>query len=366
MKRRLIVCSDGTWQDLAKNYPTNVVKMVQAIQPLDSFNNHHIHQIIYYDEGLGTKQINTKHSLIDILTKIGGGALGLGIDHKIQDAYRFLCLNYEDGDEIYLFGFSRGAYTVRCLAGLIYNSGLLNRKFICKVPKAYELYREKQNPDNAPNGANAIAFREKYGQQVPIKALCCWDTVASLGIPDLIHSLKLDGKFNPRYRFFDDKVNPTIEKAFHAVAIDEIRRVFDVTRIEPSKENQVTQVWFPGGHGCVGGGCKEESELSDAALLWMMEQVEQLGLALDRTSVEYRIQPDYRSPFDNTPKPPFDIGCPNIREVTGTFDDLHESVKQRWQDPKIAPPYRPKNLMKFQKELDSYNSKINKNCPSSK
>lgn len=280
MKRRLIVCSDGTWQDLAKNYPTNVVKMAQAIQPLDSFNNHHIHQIVYYDEGLGTKQIDTGHSLIDTLIKIGGGALGLGIDHKIQDAYRFLCLNYETDDEIYLFGFSRGAYTVRCLAGLIYNSGLLHRKFIRKVPKAYELYREKQNPDNAPNGKNSIDFRNQYGQQVPIKALCCWDTVASLGIPDFIHSVKLDEKFNERYRFYDSTVNPTIEKAFHAVAIDEIRKVFDVTRMESSKENQVIQVWFPGGHGCVGGGCKQECGLSDAALLWMMEQVEQLGLVL--------------------------------------------------------------------------------------
>lgn len=349
MKRRLIVCCDGTWQDLDQGYPTNVVKMAQAIKLVDDQD---IHQIVYYDEGLGTKQIDGT-SLIDKLTKMVGGGLGFGIDHKIQDAYRFLCMNYEPGDEIYLFGFSRGAYTVRCLAGLIYNSGLPHREFVRKIPKAYEIYREKQDPDNAPNGSKAIAFREQYGQQVPIKALCCWDTVASLGIPDIIHSLNLDARFNERYRFFDDKVNSTIENAIHAVAIDEIRKVFDVTRMESSQPNQVTQVWFPGAHGCVGGGSKEESGLSDGALLWMMEQVEKLGLALDTTHVEEGIKPNASAFFDNTPKFPFDIGSPNIREVTGAFTDLHKSVKQRWQDPNLDPAYRPENLLKFQSQLDS-------------
>lgn len=348
MKRRLIVCCDGTWQDLDQGYPTNVVKMAQAIKLVD---NQDIHQIVYYDEGLGTKQVDGS-SLIDKLTKMMGGGLGFGIDHKIQNAYCFLCMNYEPGDEIYLFGFSRGAYTVRCLAGLIYNSGLPHREFVRKIPEAYEIYREKQDPKNAPDGNKAIAFREKYGPQVPIKALCCWDTVASLGIPDIVHSLHLDEKFNERYRFFDDKVNPTIENAIHAVAIDEIRKVFDVTRMESSQPNQVTQVWFPGAHGCIGGGSKEESGLSDGALVWMMEQVKKLGLVLDETHVEDGIKPNYAAHFDNTPKFPFIIGSPNLRKVTGSFADLHESVKQRWQDPNLHPAYRPKNLMKFQSELD--------------
>lgn len=351
MKRRLIVCCDGTWQDLDQGYPTNVVKMAQAIKLVDDQD---IHQIVFYDEGLGTKQVDGS-SLIDKLTKMMGGGLGFGIDHKIQNAYCFLCMNYEPGDEIYLFGFSRGAYTVRCLAGLIYNSGLPHREFVRKIPEAYEIYREKQNPKNAPDGKNAIAFRKQYGPQVPIKALCCWDTVASLGIPDIIHSLNFDARFNERYRFFDDKVNPTIENAIHAVAIDEIRKVFDVTRMEPHRtreKEQVTQVWFPGGHGCIGGGSKEDQGLSDRALRWMMEEVKPLGLALDEKRIEFGLQPDYKSPFDNTPKFPFNLGRPNIREVTGTFDDLDKSVKQRWQDPNCH--YRPENLMPFQKELGAW------------
>ncbi|HLO46805.1 MAG TPA: DUF2235 domain-containing protein [Kamptonema sp.] len=351
MKRRLIVCCDGTWQDLEQGYPTNVVKMAQAIKPID---DNDISQIVYYDEGLGTKQINSKESIIDILTKLDGGAFGLGIDHRIQDAYRFLCMNYQPDDEIYLFGFSRGAYTVRCLAGLIYNSGLLDGKFIHHVPQAYELYREKQNQENEPSGKNAVYFRNKYGQQVSIKALCCWDTVGSLGLPDIIPGLKWDEAFNKRYRFYDTKVNCKIEKAFHAVAIDEIRKVFDVTLMKPTKKDQVTQVWFPGGHGCLGGGSEEECGLSDGALLWMMEQVEKLGLALDKTRVEKGVNPNYTIPFDNTPKFPFNVAGKILREVTGSFDDLHESVKKRWQDPECH--YRPKNLMEFEEQLDSWNS----------
>ncbi|MCU0541223.1 MAG: DUF2235 domain-containing protein [Oscillatoriaceae cyanobacterium Prado104] len=353
MKRRLIVCCDGTWQDLEQSYPTNVFKMAQAIKPVGERN---IPQIVYYDEGLGTKQIDSKASLIDSLTKFAGGAFGLGIDHRIQDAYRFLCMNYEPKDEIYLFGFSRGAYTVRCLAGLIYNSGLLHRKFIRYIPAAYELYREKQDPDNTPHGKNAVDFRIKYGERVPIKALCCWDTVGSLGVPDLIPG-SLDENFNKRYQFYDTKINPEIEKAIHAVAVDEIRKVFSVTPMESSKnppDNQVTQVWFPGGHGCVGGGSKEECGLSDGALLWMMEQVEKLGLVLDKTCVEDPIEPNYAAPFDNTPEFPFNLAGTILRHRISSCGDLHESVKQRWQDPKCH--YRPENLLKFQDYLNAGNS----------
>jgi len=355
MTRRLIVCCDGTWQDLDTSYPTNVVKMAQAIKLV---GDRGIPQILYYDQGIGTKSIGIQHSIIDFLTRIVGGGLGLGIDQKIQTAYRFLCLNYQPGDEIYLFGFSRGAYTVRCLSGLIYNSGLLHRKFIRKIPQAYELYREKQNPDNAPKGKNAVEFRQKYGQDVPIKALCCWDTVASLGIPDIVNWLKLSEKFNERYRFFDSTVNSTIEKAIHAVAIDELRKAFDVTLMENSSKrssDQVKEVWFPGVHGSVGGGEQKNRGLSDAALLWMMEEVEKLGLDLDKSSVEEPIKPDYKTFFDNQPQSFYRLAKINIREIPGNFEDLHASVKQRWKDPSISPPYRPKNLEKFRQQLDGDN-----------
>ena len=354
MSRRLIICCDGTWQDLDTNYPTNVVKMAQAIKLV---GDRDIPQIVYYDQGIGTKAIGIQNSIIDSLIRTFGGGLGLGIDQKIQTAYRFLCLNYQPGDEIYLFGFSRGAYTVRCLAGLIYNSGLLHRKFIRKIPQAYELYREKQNPDNAPKGKNAMAFRQQYGQEIPIKALCCWDTVASLGIPDMFSFLRLYQKLKERYSFFDSTVNSTIEKAIHAVAIDEHRKSFDVTLMKCSSKrssDQVTEVWFPGVHGSIGGGEQKNRGLSDATLLWMMGEVEKLGLDLDKSSIEDGINPDYKIDFKQT-KPWYDFGKVNIREIKGDFEDLHKSVKQRWKDPSITPPYRPQNLEKFQQQLDADN-----------
>jgi uncharacterized protein (DUF2235 family) len=401
MKRRLIVCCDGTWQDLGQSYPTNVVKMAQAIKPVDlaSVNvdnndvngqnsENHIHQIVYYDEGIGAKQINTKESkvidslmqqfggFLDKSIQIAGGAFGLGIDHKILDAYRFLCLNYEPEDEIYLFGFSRGAYTVRSLAGLIYNSGLLKRENLRKIPKAYKIYRDRQDEKKEPMGTEAKKFRKDYahGNQennyhVPIKALCCWDTVASLGIPDLIPCLNWDQRINEKYSFHNNKVNPSIENAFHGVAIDETRKVFDVTLMEATEDNQnITQVWFPGTHGSVGGG-SEDRGLSDGALEWMMQQVENLGLALDRNCVTHPVNnnakvfkgvsPNHLAPFDDTSQSPFNLFGTCGREIKGSFDDLHESVKKRWQD---DPTYRPEKLRRFKTQLDHWpNSQLQGN-----
>ncbi|MEH2008448.1 DUF2235 domain-containing protein [Nostoc sp.] len=104
--KRLVICCDGTWQQLISPYPSNVVKLAQSVKPIARDG---VTQIIFYDPGIGTES-----------QKVLGGATGLGIDRNIEDCYRFLSLNYVPGDEIYLFGFSRGAYTVRSLAGMIY------------------------------------------------------------------------------------------------------------------------------------------------------------------------------------------------------------------------------------------------------
>jgi len=357
--KRLIVCCDGTWQDIANIYPTNVVKTLQAILPYDSSG---VEQIAYYDEGLGAKQISDKRSLIDNLIKLGGGAVGLGIDHKIQDAYRFLCLNYAPNDEIFLFGFSRGAYTVRCLAGLIYNSGLCRRRHVRMIPSAYELYRDRAL-SKRPGGADAVSFRSYYGDRVPIKALCCWDTVASLGLPD-IPFVGFDEKFNERYSFYDNRINRTIEHAYHAVSIDENRRVYYYTPMESDRTGQLSQVWFPGGHGCVGGGSKDERGLSDGPLDWILNSVASLGLALDKSTVEYGklngeteygVYPAFDAPFA---VPESLLGYRSREFPAGTtLADLDKSVKQRWHDAKCN--YRPRNLQqKFGKELDEQPSAL--------
>lgn len=353
--KRLVICCDGTWQDLEARYPTNVAKTAQATVAVaeDGWR-----QIVYYDPGLGTRQIKARGSIIDFLTRLGGGGLGLGIDNKIQQAYLFLCLNHQPGDEIYLFGFSRGAYTVRSLAGLVYNSGLVQRKYIRAVPAAYELYRSRA-ASKAPRGLDAVNFRSRFGDRVPIKALCCWDTVASIGLPEILPFTKGKTWFNRRYSFHDCRISAIIEHAYHAVAIDENRRVFDYTPMESDRDHQLRQVWFPGGHGSVGGGTEEESGLSDRALAWMLSHVADLGLSTDPANVEHRktesrtdygIKPDYRVAFQR----PRSIVGRRARDLPPqtTLADIDVSTKQRWADAHLH--YRPENLDRFALELDAW------------
>ncbi|MEW6495923.1 MAG: DUF2235 domain-containing protein [Cyanobacteriota bacterium] len=329
--KRLIVCCDGTWQQLTSPYPSNVVKLAQAVKPLASDG---IPQIVFYDEGIGTES----HKLL-------GGATGLGIDQSIKHAYRFLSLNYVPGDEIYLFGFSRGAYTVRSLAGMIYCSGLLDRPHVTRTHEAYELYR---NREIKPRNQTAVDYRDKYSSNVPITLLGCFDTVGSLGIPLLAAFKWLNPELHRRYQFHDTTLNRLIQNALHAVAIDEIREIFGVTPMtkHPEIENQrVIQVWFPGAHGCVGGGTQEYSGLSDAALQWMMDSTRELGLGLefDPTVIPTGINPDYDCDFNNDPGF-YRLAGIKFREVSDAIEELHESTINRL---KTREDYRPENLQKI-------------------
>lgn len=338
--KRLIICCDGTWQKLENADASNVLKITQSIRATDDQG---MPQIVYYDQGIGTNG--------DFIDQLGGGAFGWGIDQKIKSAYRFLSLNYQDGDEIYLFGFSRGAYTIRCLAGFIYCSGLLKRQYINKAPQAYELYRDRTNATK-PSGIQATQFRQDYGAHVPIHALCCWDTVGSLGIPDLIPHFPLDNWLNKKYEFFDTKLNRLIHNAFHAIAIDEIRKSFPVTPMDKSDgaTTKINELWFVGDHGCIGGGTEATYGLSDITLDWMMEQVERIGLALDRQLVEHKLNPRFDTAFDNKPTGIFQLDKEVWRKMEGDISSLHRTVKQRWQH---DANYRPKNLAHLSKALDA-------------
>ncbi len=353
--KRLIVCCDGTWQDLECPYPTNVVKMAQAIDPIASDGTP---QVVFYDEGIGTGGSTKVQKKMD---RVSGGGLGKGIDKNIQDGYRFLCLNYSPGDEIYLFGFSRGAYTVRSLAGLMYNSGLLSRPNIRHVPEAYRLYRDhlKPNHPNIGEFRQKYGFKtEKYGDRVPITLLACWDTVGSLGVPDLTSFINLDQKINEKYQFHDPKLSRIIQNALHAVAIDEQRSTFYASLMEASngtEDQRLIQKWFPGDHGCVGGGLKEQSGLSDGALQWMIDSIKELGLGLeiDTSVIPTGVHPDPDAEYKVEPNSIIGkltkILGTKVREVSDNFDDLHESVKIRWHDLK---DYRPENLKKHSSWLE--------------
>lgn len=366
--KRLVVCSDGTWQSLESPYPTNVIKIAQAIKPIASDT---VDQVIYYDEGIGTGgNILTTEDLKTPLTRIGigaglvekvleaafGGAFGKGIDKNIQDAYRFLCLNYAPGDEIYLFGFSRGAYTVRSLAGMLYYSGLLKRPNVREVPRAYELYRAHSKAHDP----ELVKFRQEYcvnlpnypeEYRVPITLLGCWDTVGSLGIPDIIPFLPGERLINKdRYKFHDTCLSSIIQYALHAVAVDEARNTFSLTPMNPSSDQQkqrLRQVWFPGEHGCIGGGDAKTSGLSDGALQWMMEAIGKFNLKLEfdtqlipekyklnpQADCSYASQGSLRQIFTT-------IAGAQPREIPKDAE-IHPSVQERI---KRRSDYRPVNL----------------------
>ncbi len=291
--KRLIVCCDGTWNEPSespiKQSPTNVFKLSQAIPARDRQG---VPQLVSYFRGLGTG---------GGISRLSGGSVGAGIDQAIQDAYLFLSMNYQPGDEIYLFGFSRGAYTVRSLAGFIYLAGLLKPEDISgdasqseidriaianRLEEAYQLYRSR---NIKPTSDRAVAFRDRdtanFGQ-VPIQLLCCWDTVSALGIPDFVPLGPLGDWLNQRYRFHDYKLCAKIKHALHAVALDEKRPSFNVTPMEvrEGQDTHLEQVLFPGDHGCVGGGTKATRRLANGALQWVLDRIEalpELGLEID-------------------------------------------------------------------------------------
>jgi len=215
MKRIAIFC-DGTWNtpdetEKGKPCQTNVVKLANALSPVSVDG---LVQKLYYNIGIGAEGAFLKRAF--------DGATGTGISSNILQAYFFLMHNYEPGDELFLFGFSRGAFTVRSLAGLIRNSGILDVKYTDRIPRAYKLYRSR-HPSFHPKEFEATLFRKTYAVEevTRIKFIGVWDTVGALGNP-----LFLNGIVSPRNEFHDTELSSKIENAFHALAIDEKRKNF--------------------------------------------------------------------------------------------------------------------------------------------
>ncbi|MEE3849725.1 DUF2235 domain-containing protein [Gordonia sp. LSe1-13] len=265
MAKRLIVCCDGTWNAFGQKNPTNVVKIHNAIAPTD---RNGVTQKPMYVAGVGTKPWQ----------KIRGGALGWGLSKNLKKGYGELVDLYEPGDEIFLFGFSRGAYTARSLAGFIRNSGILKREYKDRIDEAFELYRDRDG-SSAPAQQRASEFRAAYSYETPIEFIGVWDTVGSLGIP--IDGWKLFDRINKRWAFHDTQLSSTVKAAYHALAIDEKRRPFEPTLWSPKPDRPadqiIEQVWFSGVHCSVGGGY-EDSQISDIPLVWMMDRARRHGL----------------------------------------------------------------------------------------
>ena len=343
--RRLIVCSDGTWntperKDRGVFAPSNVVKMARAIRPQAPDGTS---QVVFYDPGVGTD------SLLDKLT---GGAFGIGLSRNVRDAYLFLVHNYAEGDEIYFFGFSRGAYTVRSAAGLIRKLGLLHKVHADQTPMAWDLYRRR---DDGPDTADARRFREAYARHpLRVKLIGVWDTVGALGIPGLLSFLG-----RARFQFHDVALSRSVDLAYQALAIDEKRRFFRPTlwQQHPAATGQVLeQAWFPGVHMDIGGGYRN-SDLADLSLRWMADKASAAGLALDEEYLRAVAHPDALGDlhesrtFPYTLIPPFyrpiGAGVPPDRLVHAagpSHEALDDSARRRHDADRS---YRPRNLLAY-------------------
>lgn len=271
--KRIVVCCDGTWNRPDQVHDgevcsSNVTKIARCIPEAGGG----IRQVLFYDKGVGTGRFD----------RLLGGAFGWGIKQKILDAYRFLMSTYKPDDELFFFGFSRGAYTVRSTYGLIRNSGLLKRKFAHKLEDAYELYRRRDDASH-PDAVESELFRRSYSTEPRAKFMGVWDTVGALGLPvgGLLQFI------NKRWSFHDMTLSSWVENAFQALAIDEHRKPFrpSVWQKSPNADGQVLeQVWFSGVHSNVGGSYPNTG-LSDISLLWMLAKAEACGLVIDRSRV---------------------------------------------------------------------------------
>jgi uncharacterized protein (DUF2235 family) len=292
--RNLVVCSDGTWstpEDTEGGLPapTNVVKLYNAVAELGVSTP----QKKYYHPGVGTEGSK--------LDRLVGGGMGKGLDDNIKSAYKWLATKYRANDHIFLFGFSRGAYTVRSLGGMISCCGLLDlsdpdlapRDLWERVNRAFECYRD---PDHDLGALSGWPFHNADGvgtapNSTQMHFIGVWDTVGALGVPDDLAFLNLIDD-PTEHEFHDTELGSTVSIARHALAIDEMRASFQPTLWTKwdADKTDVKQIWFPGVHGDVGGGYLERG-LSDAALLWMMEEAESAGLEL-RPGVKEQVTPN--------------------------------------------------------------------------
>jgi len=341
--KRLILCCDGTWNTVEQEHngrpcPTNVVKLAYRIAKRAPDGTS---QVIYYSQGVGTG---------NFLDRITGGAFGEGLVANIHGAYLFLVGNYEPGDEIYLFGFSRGAFTARSIGGMIRKCGILDRRNVERYPEALELY---QNAAVHPDDDDAVKFRAStsLSGNAPIKIKCIgvWDTVGALGIP----STALSPITHRRFAFHDTELSGQVENGFHALAIDEHRSPFAPTLWdEKAKEGQrIVQTWFAGAHGDVGGGYVDTG-LSDISLRWMLQNVSQLGLALmDRaeytTAIHLQDNPNGKQHNSRTGFYLLTRKIDRTVNIGGT-QHIHPSVIERWS---TDSTYRPDNLRQIIPQL---------------
>ncbi|MFJ9147263.1 DUF2235 domain-containing protein [Streptomyces sp. NPDC102270] len=360
MAKRLVVCCDGTWNLADQPSKTNVAKVALAVRRRSADGTE---QRVYYHSGVGTNRRE----------RLRGGAFGVGLSRNVLDAYRFLIHTYEPGDALYLFGFSRGAFTARSLAGMVRNCGILRPEQADRIDEAWTLYRSRAHK---PTSVAATLFRGAYSYETEIRFVGVWDTVGSLGIPVPAPRFlqPLVDRFNHRWAFHDTTLSKSVNGAFQALAVDEERSAFPPTLWQQEKDagnhQELLQMWFSGVHLSAGGG-EKDSGLSDITLLWMVQQAVRYGLEFEpgilsakgpdsmnpQECVDFAVQPNPMGPWVPSRKGFYRLFRPLHRPIGQERDKqgrlvgdehLADTVLRRREG---DPGYRPPTLETYLKNV---------------
>ncbi|HJT53675.1 MAG TPA: DUF2235 domain-containing protein [Candidatus Angelobacter sp.] len=287
MAKNIIVCSDGTGNTAIKGRGTNVFKLFEALDLTHHRLNPNLTpQIAFYDDGVGTQSFKP--------LKIFAGMTGFGLSRNVKRLYTEIVRIYDPGDHIYMFGFSRGAFTVRTLVGFIASCGLIDPRgkdietandLHSKVEEAYRIYRQRYRPKlwerlfGKPDASTTTKFRERFSRncEVHIKFLGVWDTVDAVGLP--FHLADFLNAIIYRFKFPDHRLSGIVDQACHALSVDDARHSFTPLLWDERDEayGRIEQVWFSGAHSNVGGGYPKQG-MSIVALDWMMNAAEKAGL----------------------------------------------------------------------------------------
>ena len=320
----IVICADGTWnrpERLGRDeYPTNVLNLARWVAPRGGIKGkvNCVEQVVFYDWGVGSYH-----------DKYRGGGIGYGLEKNIMDCYRFLVHNYNEGDEVYLFGFSRGAYTVRSLCGMINNCSILKSIEGHRIEEAFSIYKNKKYK---PQGQYSRSWRKRYAvaDRVNIHFVGVWDTVGAMGLPFTIFGL-IEDKDN----FYDREIGKNIVTARHAMALDEFRADFEPTIWVEKSCVDIKQVWFAGSHCDVGGSYKPDKEgrtLSDIPMAWLMKEAQKKGLSFDKKIDDIAYEPLARK--NNEYKGKYKLLGKLQREIPAPDDiktKVHFSVKERYE-----------------------------------
>ena len=333
MSRNLVICTDGTWnrpdqRDRDRVVPSNVVKVARALSGKTLAG---IEQCVYYDMGVGTGG-RWDH--------IKGGLFGIGLLENIKQAYSALGSSFRIGDQLYLFGFSRGAYTARSLAGLIGLCGIPdpNKGAVsAAVASAIQIYRSRPGKARSERASRHVAqsSHTSDGRVVhEIHFIGVWDTVGALGVP--LKHLRFIGAH--RHRFHDVVLGNHVTYAYQALAIDERRKPFRPSlwsAVNVGGGQTVEQVWFPGVHSNVGGGYVDAG-LSDRAFLWMCANAKNAGLGFQTEYMRRRVDPNLYGELRDSMKWYYRMlgPCPRLipsRCPNAAGEALHWSARQRFE-----------------------------------